>query len=38
LGGIIVTFEAVIMVAGMARLCHRCGCDDGIENGNGEKH
>jgi hypothetical protein len=38
MGKIIVTSEAVIMIAGTARLCHRCGYGDGIEKWNNEKH
>jgi hypothetical protein len=32
MGKIIVTSKAVIMIAGTARLCYRCGGGGGIEN------
>jgi hypothetical protein len=34
----IITSKTVVMVAGTTRLCYSCGCRDGVEDWNGEKH
>lgn len=35
---VIITSKAVVMIAGISRLCHSCGCYDGVEDWNREKH